>query len=116
MKKMIYWIGIAVVLAVGVLLAMKEVLPICNAVPFLMGLLFVWIGLMALLQVNDFWTRGDSRLVEILSAVIFMCFGAAYVVLSFFEASNEGLPVLLVSVPFIIAMTATVAYGKWKNG
>ena len=115
MKKMIYWIGIVIVLAVGALLAMKQVLPICNTATFLMGLLFVWIGLMALLKVNNFWTREDSRLVEVLSSVIFLCFGGAYVVLSFFEAANQGLSVLVVSIPFIIAMTVTVAWSKWKN-
>lgn len=112
MKRTIYWCGIVVLAVVGALVSFHQLLPICNPVPFVMGLLFVWIGLMAILKINNYWTKEDDRNTEVLSSVVFMGFGAAYILLSMFPQANEGMPILLVSIPFIIAMTAIVFYSN----
>ena len=114
-KKVIYWGGLIILFAVGALVSFHQLLPIYGTVPFLMGLLFIWIGLMALLKVNQYWTREDTRLCEVLSSVVYMGFGAAYVLLSMSPRANEGLPVLIVSIPFILAMMAIVAWSQWAG-
>ena len=114
-KKVIYWCGLVILIAVGALLSFRQMLPIYSTAPFLMGLVFVWIGLMALLKVNNYWTREDTRLAEVLSSVVYVGFGAAYVLLSLSPRSREGMTVLLVSIPFILAMTGVVVWNRLRR-
>lgn len=43
-KKVIYWVGYFVLMALGVVVKIKGLLPIVNTVSFLFGLMWIWGG------------------------------------------------------------------------
>lgn len=116
MKKMIYWLGYAVLLVGGIAVSMKRLLPIHNTYIYLMGTLFIWSGLLMVFNLSEY---GDvyrrSTVCKRIHGVIFMVMGGAWVPLSLTPLCNRGMPVLLCSVPFLALLVLTASLDKKKR-
>ena len=103
-KKLIYWIGYLLLLAVGVWLSASKILSICNTTIFLLGLYWLWNAITLYLGWNPAFAQKYPRRALLGFAAAFAGLGIAWIAISFFTLSNEALPMILVSLPFLIWM------------
>ena len=94
-KKLIYWIGYLLLAAVGLWLSAARILPICNTTIFLFGIYWLW---------NPVFAAKDPRRAQLGYAAASAGLGISWIIISFFALSNEALPMLLVSLPFVVWM------------
>lgn len=100
-KKVIYWVGYLMLMALGVVVRMKGLLPIVNTTIFLFGLMWIWVGITVLCKSNPHFAQKHARKWQIVYALSSLGLGVAWVILSMTVSSQRGLPVAMVSLPFI---------------
>ena len=103
-KKCIYWIGYLLLLAVGVWPSASRILPVCNTAIFLLGLYWLWNGITLYLRCNPASEQKYPRRAQLGFAAASAGLGITWIAISFFALSNEALPMILVSLPFVICM------------
>ena len=103
-KKFIYWIGYLLLLAVGIWLSASKILSISNTAIFLLGLYWIWNAITLYLRWNPAFAQKYPRRAQLGFAAASAGLGIAWVAISFFALSNEALPMILVSLPFVIWM------------
>ncbi len=101
-KKVIYWLGYLTLIVIGIVAKVKGLLPIVNTTIFLFGLMWVWVGVTVLCKINPHYAQKHARKWQIAYAVGDLGLGVSWVALSLTEFSQRGLPVALVSLPFIV--------------
>ena len=103
-KERIYWIGYLLLIAIGVWLSASKILPICNTLIFLLGLYWIWNAITLYLRWNPAFAQKYPRRAQLGFAAASVGLGIAWIAISFFPLSNEALPMILVSLPFVICM------------
>ena len=103
-KKLIYWIGYLLLAAMGLWLSATRILPICNTTIFLFGTYWLWNAITLYLRWNPVFAAKDPRRAQLGYAAASAGLGIAWIIISFFALSNEALPMLLVSLPFVVWM------------
>lgn len=103
-KKLIYWIGYLLLLAAGICLSASKILPICNTAIFLLGLYWLWNAITLYLHWNPAFAQKYPRRAQLGFAAASTGLGIVWIIISFFALSNEALPMILVSLPFVIWM------------
>ena len=101
-KKLIYWIGYLLLAAMGLWLSAARILPICNTTIFLFGIYWLWNAITLYLRWNPVFAAKDPRRAQLGYAAASAGLGIAWIIISFFALSNEALPMLLVSLPFVV--------------
>lgn len=104
-KKWIYWGVYSILMAIGIVLSVFRILPVKNAVIFFFGLMWGWMGLSLLVKVNPYEIQKYGRKGQLGVEVAAIGLGVAWVVISCTELSQQALPMIYVSAPFIIIDT-----------
>lgn len=103
-KKWTYW-GVYFILIVGgAVMSVFKILLIMNTAVFLLGLMWVWNGFSLLLKVNPYYAQQYGRKSQLGVAAAFCVLGVVWIGISFTALSNRALPMIFVSVPFIIIL------------
>ena len=103
MKKLIYWIGYGCFVYFGFYATLKQILPVKSGSMFLLGLLWIWRSIALSSKIETHYAQKFSRRDQIILSVVDGCMGLSWVSLSLTEHSKQLLPILLVSLPFLIA-------------
>jgi hypothetical protein len=101
MKKPIYWVIYMVLFIGGLALSRFRVLPVVNTTIFLFGFMWIWNGVSLLLCVNPYYGQKYGRTAQIVFSLADIGLGITWFILSQTQLSQQGLPVLLVSFPFV---------------
>lgn len=117
MKRWVYWVGLAAILAIEFYLMANKILVIHSGALFSLGGFWLWRGIAAgLLKVEGIYKIEQfTRKREKIMAVLDFCMGLSWIAISLTEASTQLVPILLVSVPFIIAATVVCYYKNEKT-
>ncbi len=100
-KQLIYWIGYSVILIIGIYLSANKIVPVQTASIFLLGLIWIWMGCTVIFKTNPYYAQKYVRKHQMLMALSSLGLGVSWVLLSLTPYSKRGIPVALVSVPFI---------------
>lgn len=101
-RKLIYWSVYGIFMAVGFVLSIFRILPVKNAVIFLLGLMWLWNGISLILKVNPQYAQIYERKDQLVISATTIGLGVSWSVLSCTSLSNQAMPVILVSVFFLI--------------
>ncbi|MCI8423223.1 MAG: hypothetical protein HFF50_06805 [Lawsonibacter sp.] len=116
MKRAVYWLGYAVLLAGGIFASWKRLLPVQNTYIFLMGLIWLWSGFLMAFNFSEY---GDhykrSVACKRIHGVIFLAMGGVWIPLSLTPLAHRGMPVFLASVPFLLLLCVTAHLDKKKR-
>ena len=117
MKRWVYWGGLAAILAIEFYLMANKILVIHSGALFSLGGFWLWRGISAgLLKVEGIYKIEQfTRKREMIMAVLDFCMGLSWIAISLTEASTQLVPILLVSVPFIIAAALVCHYKNEKT-
>jgi len=105
MKKWGYWVGAAVLFVGGFCLSWSRLLPIQNTYTFVMGLHWLW-NSAALLLGHPAVDRGHPRTCQLIYSAVFLATGAVWVWISMTELCDRMLPMLAVTIPFLLILYA----------
>lgn len=103
-KQCIYWIGYLLLLSAGIWLSAANILSVCNTLVFLLGLYWLWNSITLVLSCNPSFAQKYPRHTQFHFAVSAAGLGIVWIGISFFALSNRALPMLIVSLPFVIWM------------
>ena len=111
MKRWVYWVGLAFVLAIEFYLMANKIIAIHSGALFALGGFWLWRGIaVGLLKIEGIYAMVQfTRKRELIMSVLDFCMGVSWIAISLTEASTQLIPVLLVSLPFIVA-AALVCY------
>jgi hypothetical protein len=117
MKRRVYWIGLAIVLAIELYLMANTIIAIHSGVLFSLGGFWLWRGIaVGLLKVEGVYTMTQfTRKREIIMSMLDFCMGVSWIAISLTKASTQIISIALVSVPFIIAASLVCYYKNEKT-
>lgn len=114
-KKIIYWSVYIILLIGGMGLSLFEVFLLENTVIFLFGLMWIWIGISLILKVNPYFGQKYKRKYQILFSVTVIGLGIAWDIVSLMPLSKEGIPMIFVSMLFLILCLWIVFFKRIFN-
>ena len=76
----------------------------CQNLSILFGIYWLWNAITLYLRRNPVFAAKDPRRAQLDYAAASAGLGIAWIIISFFPLSNEALPMLLVSLPFVVWM------------
>ena len=76
----------------------------CQNLNILFGIYWLWNALTLYFRWNPVFAAKDPRRAQLDYAAASAGLGIAWIIISFFPLSNEALPMLLVSLPFVVWM------------
>lgn len=101
-KRIIYWIGYAVILLTGIYLSTNRIVPIQTPLIFLLGLVWIWTGCTIIFKTNPYYAQKYMRKHQIIMAVTSLGMGISWVIISLTPLSKQGIPMIIVSIPFVL--------------
>lgn len=108
-KKKIFWSGYAVFLLLGMYISAAELLPVKNTMIFLFGSIWIWNGITVFLDANMLFLRPFVPGVGLLFSASILLLGVTWCIAACTSIANRGIPMLLLSLPFLI-----VAFFCWR--
>lgn len=100
-KKIVYWC-IYFILLIGGMVVSFKVLLLENTTIFLLGLIWIWTGTSLILKQNPYYGQKYSRKYQILLSISAIGLGIVWSIISFISLSNETVPMIFVSLPFVL--------------
>lgn len=108
-KKKIFWSGYAVFLFLALYISIGEILPVKNTTIFLLGSMWIWNGIAVFLDANMLFLRPFVPGVRLLFSASILLLGVAWCIAACTSLANRGIPMLLLSLPFLM-----VAFFCWR--
>lgn len=101
-RKVIYWSVYIVLLLGGLYLKIKNAISVENTTIFLFGLMWIWMSVSLLFQINPYYTQKYERKHQVLFAISSLGMGISWSIVSLTQFSNQAMPMILISIPFLI--------------
>ena len=101
-KQAIYWLGYFVILLAGMYLSRYQIISVQNTSIFLFGLMWIWTGSTVIFHVNPYYAQNYTRKYQLIIALSCLGLGVSWVIISLNKLSNQGIPILLISAPFLL--------------
>ena len=102
-KKVIYWCVYVILLLSGICIKISNIIPVKNTTIFLFGLMWIWTGLSLICRINPYYAQKYERRYQFLFAVFSVGIGISWNIISLTYLSNQAIPMILISMPFLIA-------------
>lgn len=115
MANIIYWVGYAGLVLIGVVVSWFQILPVNNTVVLMLGIMQFWDGLTLLLKLNDHLGKKYNRASQEIISYLSMGLGAVWCSISLTPLSNRFVPMVLVSAPFVAGFFAVYLHHKKDN-
>ena len=115
MKNIIYWSVYIFLIGVGIVFSVNEVLPIHNTMIFLLGVMCFWTGVSIIIGVHTFYAQKYIRKYQMMIAVIITILGISWMAISCTALCDEAIPMLLVSLPFLLSLAVVAHLHKYSK-
>lgn len=102
-KKTIYWCVYVLLLLSSIYIKISNILPVKSTTIFLFGLMWIWTGLSLICRINPYYAQKYERRHQFLFAISSVGMGISWNIISLTHLSNQAIPMILISSPFLIS-------------
>lgn len=101
-KRYLYWVVYILLLLAGMGISYFDILPIVTTSIFLLGLFWIWTGISLIMQMNPHYAQQYCRREQFIFSATSIGLGVSWTIISCTEYSNQVLPMIIVSLPFLL--------------
>ena len=114
-KKILYWLGYALLMGAGCAAALTRVVPTQNTATFLVALTFLWDGSLTLLNCSPVFRTDMPRRYRTIYIWAVLALGLMWLAVSVHPRADEGWLQAVTGIPMLAVIAAAWHYYKKKG-